>query len=309
MKFNRITFLLLILLLGACTSKPTPEIAPTAGIFEPPPVYTATIPGVPSPVVMPTATINYPESLTTQELHQRLDPFASVENVSCALPCYNGLVLGQSDTHSVYNFYAQLGIGIPDMIPGDYPMVRDHGTGRLGAWLTKTSDALNAESMGLAAPQIGIFLQDDIAETLYLTWGYYPPYLTVNQVLTQMGEPGSLMLAVIFEGDQPTYVLQVTYPDRQTGFAFFGNTTGAANTPQVCLNSDQIESTTLGITKPGLVPMDNIRYIELMLPVTQILGMSYADFAAEMAGDACLDIPATAVSAWQALSSGDSSQP
>jgi hypothetical protein len=295
-----ILLLLMISLLAACTAKPTPDARPTPQIFNPPPVFTATIPGVPSPAYTPTKIINYPESITTKEMHQRLDPFGGVEG-SCPLPCYNGLNFGQSDTNDVYNFYARLGIGIPDLIPGDYPTVRDYGTGRLGAVLTKTTDGLNAEAMGLAAPQIAIFMQDNIAETLYLTWGYYPPYLSVSQVLTQMGQPASLRLALIFDQDQPTYLLEMIYPDRQTGFAYFGNTLGAANAPQVCFTAEQVETVTMGITKPDLAPMDGIRYIDLLLPLTDTLGITDADFAAEMAGDGCIDIPATAVAAWQAL--------
>jgi hypothetical protein len=302
MKSNRLVFPFLILLLAACTAKPEPDTGPTPQIFNPPPVYTATIPGVPSPVYTPTIIINYQESLTTQELHQRLDPFGSVEG-NCQLPCYFGLLLGQSETNDVYNFYAHLGIGIPDLIPGDYPAVRDHGTGRLGAALTKTTDALNANSMGLGAPQMGIYVQDNIAESLYLTWGYYPPYLPVSRVLTQMGQPGSLRLALIFVEDQPTYLLELLYPDRQTGFAYFGNTLGTANAPQVCFDADQVQSTTLAITKVGLTPMESIRYGELLLPLTDTLGITYPDFAAEMAGDACIDIPATAIPVWQALGS------
>jgi|GEM_PF-1852070 len=301
MKQIRILLLLsaAMIMAGCGSSNPTPSPNSTFTVFDVPPLVTATIAGVPSPVMSPLPTLSYPESLTTQELHQRLDPFSNPPD--CALPCYNGLVMGTSDVYDVYNFYARLGIGVPDLIPGDFPAVQQSGKGRLGAWLTKTSDAMNADQMGLSAPQMAIFVENNTAQSLNLTWGYYPPYLTAQQVLDKMGQPSALNLAILFAENPPVYILTMIYPDRQMGFAFYGTTVQNGDSLQTCLTKDQVANTVMAIVKQGDVPLSTIRFNEYLLPLTATLGISYEDFSAVLASTGCFDVPASTWDKWKSI--------
>src|SRR5689334_5748600 len=123
MMHKRMLFTLLaaVMLAGCASRTSQQQPRPTVGVFNPPVMLTATVPGLPSPNVTPTRQLLLPESLSTAEILQRLDPFHSpIAPQGCALPCYDGLQMGSSISNDVYDFYAHLGIGIPDLIPGDF---------------------------------------------------------------------------------------------------------------------------------------------------------------------------------------------
>jgi hypothetical protein len=121
----------------------------------------------------------------------------------------------------------------------------------------------------------------------------------VPQILTQLGEPPVLRLALVFDEDPPAYLLEMVYPDRQMGFAFYGQTLGDLSARQVCLNPDQVQASSMGIVAPGISPMEDILYVDRLLPLADTLSITYADFAAEMSGDGCIDVPAGTWTAWQ----------
>jgi hypothetical protein len=243
-----------------------------------------------------TATPNPRESLTTAELHERLDPFTpTVEG--CELPCYNGLVIGQTGWIGALNFYARLGIGPTDTIPGDYDAARD-GTGRLGAWLTKTSDAAQAEDMGLAAPLVDLYLEDGTVQILYVVWGYAPPYLTLPGVLDALGPPGQVDLAVDPATDPAGYVLRALYPDRRAGFAFYGETAPATGGAALCFDAAHVERTFFGLFAEGVPMMEGLDGMETLRPLAEVDGRTVDDFAADLADGGCLSLPGDALSLW-----------
>jgi len=254
----------------------------------------------PSPGVFPTEQpLLPPDILTTQQMHDRLDPFGEAIP-GCSLPCYNGLIMGQATLLDTYNFYARLGIGIPDLIPGDYQAIQD-GEGQLRAWLTKTADADRAEEMGLGAPLVAVSIAHNTPEALYVNWSYEPPYLSVSTILGQAGEPDQLELALLFSEEPPVYVLVMVYDGWNGGFAFTGLTTGDATTRRVCLSDSQVRVTTMGLFAPGLSPMEDLPNNRFLLPLSEVLGISIAEFATRIAAGDCIDIPASTWPAWRAL--------
>src|SRR5512139_3548658 len=103
MTFRRLVFMAVIAItLAACGGKtPTaaPGDAPGAGTQPNPPATTQ-----PPPTPLPTVP---PETLITDQVTQRLDPFAAAD---CQLPCFNGLTPGDTGLFDALGFYARLGI-------------------------------------------------------------------------------------------------------------------------------------------------------------------------------------------------------
>jgi hypothetical protein len=243
----------------------------------------------------------FPESLTNAELHQRLDPFSDVEG-SCPLPCYNGLTAGQSNLQDVLAFYSHLGIGATDLIPGDYEAAQD-GSGRLSAWLTKTSDVVQAEEMGLAPPLVNVYLQDNVVQYVYVGWEYLPPYLHPSRVLEQLGQPDNLNLALILDQNPPSYLLQFVYAQRGIGVAFSGPMPGDSSQREVCPSGGQVNVTVFGIFIPGTAPMQGLNNAEYLLPLETTLRLSYTDFVGLLSAGECLSIPAAQWTPWQTMQS------
>jgi hypothetical protein len=284
-------------LLAACSPS-----GPNAALTHPPP--TAVIYDVRLPTSLPSTQTSGqallpPETLSTEQLHARLDPFSGM-TPDCSLPCYNGFTPGQAELIDAYNFYSRLGIGIADLVPGDYQAIQD-GEGQLRAWLTKTTDADRAAEMGLAAPLASISVADNTPQSLYIGWGYEPPYLTLPIILQQLGAPERLDLALDFSQEPPTYLLQLVYADLSTGFAFAGATGGDSATRQVCLSGDPVQAVSMGLFAPGHPPMDGIPNSALLLPLSDTLGLSYEEFATRVTAGNCIDVPASAWPAWQSL--------
>jgi hypothetical protein len=283
-------------LLTACGGPPStaiPSPAPQSEAATPAPLEI-----VPTPVE-PTPDLPRPETLTTEQLHQRLDPFAGLA-ADCALPCYNGLIPGASGAYDTLLFYSHLGIGLGDLIPGDDQSLRS-GTGSVSAWLTKTSDVTQAEEMGLAPPLVDIYLQDGLTQYLYVGWQYYPPYLTLPRVLEMLGPPTRLDLALVFDQQPPAYMLQLVYDEQRTGFAFSGPTSGDDAARQVCLGDESVSVTRFGVFAPGVTPMEGLSNSPYLLPLAETVGLPYEDFAALVASGECLTIPAETWGAWQAI--------
>ena len=292
-------FAIVLFFLTACSGPTTsPQVTglpPTMDVFGSP--YPTWTPG-PLPALTPTLAAREPDNLTTAELHERLDPFSSE---ACALPCYGGLIAGQSNTQDVIDFYSRLGVGIQDLIPGDYPKVEDR-TGRMGAYLSKTSDILEAMEGGFEPPLVDIYIENDVVQHVYVGWTrYYPPYLTLPRVLEMMGQPDQLTLGLVFGRAPVTFVVQVVYMDERVGFSYYGNTLGDAAVRQVCLSDEQVALTYLGLFAPDLMPMEGRADGEYLLPLEETLAISYADFAARMSGGGCLDIFSGQWGPWQAI--------
>jgi hypothetical protein len=284
-------------LLVACAGPPPTPVAPS-----PLPQGEAATPApleiVPTPVE-PTPDLPRPEVLTTEQLHQRLDPFVGLA-ADCALPCFNGLVPGASGAYDTLLFYSRLGIGLGDLIPGDDQSLRS-GTGSVSAWLTKTSDVTQAEALGLAPPLVDVYLQDGLTQYLYVGWGYYPPYLTLPRVLETLGPPTHLDLALIFDQQPPTYMLQLVYDEQRTGFAFSGRMSGDESALLVCLDDEGVSVTRFGVFALDAVPMEGLSNSAYLLPLAETAGLPYEEFAALAASGECLPIPAETWGAWQAI--------
>jgi hypothetical protein len=277
---------------GGSSSVPTATFS-AAGIVNPP-IVTATYSG--QPTIQPARAILPPENLTTVEMHARLDPFMNPPP-GCSLPCYNYLIAGEANVNDVYDFYSRLGIGLADLIPGDYPGVQD-GSGRLAAWLTKSRDAADAANMGLAAPLVTIYVTDNIVDTVSVGWEYLPPYLSIPQVLNQMGEPGELLIGIVPLATETAALIELGYSDQQTAFVYFMKSIPDAQGLRACLDADSVHSVSMGIARPSMVPMDGLEYSETLKPLGNALGMGYSDFASAMTTSGCLEIPSTALSQW-----------
>lgn len=293
-----ISILTVALLLIGCSQRPTPAPQPTFAVFDAPIVVTATIEGVPSPNVTVTPTLAAPESLSMDEALARLDPFSDAD---CELPCYNGLIMGSSTHNEVYNFFARIGIGLHDLIPGDFEEFRHDGTGRLGAWLTRTRDAAAIEQQDITPPLVSVYMVNNTADATFVSWSTYPDYLSVSNILTQLGEPASTRLGMVFSETPVTYLLELTYPSRQTSIIIYGDAIGDSSKQQVCFNADQVYAVSMGVFKPADTPIQQISYVEYLLPLAETLGIAYTDFAAAMSSTGCFDVPASSWSAWQSI--------
>jgi hypothetical protein len=192
------------------------------------------------------------------------------------------------------------GIGLHDLIPGDYPGIADR-TGLLRAGLTKARDVEQAEAMGLTPPVASISVLENVAEIVAIGWEYSPPYLSAPIIVQQMGQPDQIDLAVIFTQEPPAYLLHFFYTEERVGFGFSGTTLGDSSALQICLLPEQIEYTSMNILAPDLDPLETLSFSYLLLPVEDTLGISTADLAASIAVGECFGVPASAWPNWQTV--------
>lgn len=276
-------------LLAGCSASPATfaPATPTptgeeAALPTPAPVEMA----LPTPALTPTLVL--PDSLTAAELHQRLDPLAGV-GTACTLPCYNGLTAGQAGLAEVLDFYARLGLGPEDLIPGDYEAAQD-GTGRLGAWLNKASDEVQAEQSGLIPPLVDIYIEDNILQYVYVGWSYSPPYVTLARVLGTLGQPGQVGIGLALDAEPPTYIVRLVYPAQRAGFAFYGAIRSEVGQQQVCFSEADIQRVFFGVFAPEVPMMEGLAYSESLVALAG-LGVPYEDFAAQADAGGCLPLP------------------
>lgn len=288
-------------LLAACSESSGAAPSGTGMQPAPPtaePLASPTLPLTPIPPAA-TPTLSPPESLSTTELVARLDPFGSTER-RCALPCYNGLQVGQSSLWDALGFYAWLGIGVPDLIPGDYAAAQD-GTGRLGAWLTKTTDVVQAMDAGFIPPQVDLYLEEDVLQSIYIGWLAAPPELAPARVLAELGQPEQIDLALVFSQEPPAALLRLLYPGAQAGLAYYGSVAGTAAGWHACFPGEPAGQVFLGIFAPGVPPMAGLSYSDALLPLADTLSVPRDQLAAQIAATGCVEIPADRAVAWQTL--------
>jgi hypothetical protein len=285
--------LLATCLLAACSGDQTGG-TPSAGEANAPslPTWTPASPGSTAAVVVP-----YGDSITTAELEARLDPFGSPD---CMPPCYNGLVPGHGGLQEALQFYARLGISALDMQPGDYDSVQD-GTGNLGAVLTRSSDILQTLNTGFAPPHVDLRLSDNVVRYVNIKWDGIPAYIALSRVLANMGQPDRLDLGLIFGGENPEFVIQLTYSTSQTGFAYFGDAPSDGSQLQVCLSPDHMKAALMGTYAPDEALMAGFSHEKYLLPIQDTLGLSFDDFVAQANAGGCLTIPSSQWDAWQTL--------
>jgi hypothetical protein len=287
----------LVVWLSACTSSPPSSPASSAL----PPAGTLPVPLTPTPAPptsVPTLPAPPPDSLTTDQLNQRLNPFASAD---CTLPCYNGITPGQSGLPEATQFYARLGIGLSDIVPGDYQTVLG-GTGNLRATLMRSSDVVQALQGGLIPPEANIFLANGVVQIVYVRWSTYPAYLAAPAVLSALGPPDQVSLALMFGADPNVpsrFVVEMVYVGKQSGLIFVGNTDGDAASRQVCLSDQAVKQTVLGVFAPGLTPLADNPAKAKVLPLEGSTGVSITSFATMISAGGCLQIAADRWNQWR----------
>jgi len=244
----------------------------------------------------PAASIPTPETITTAQLAQRLNPFADPQ---CALPCFNGLTPAAGDFYAALSFYSQLGISSADMVPGDYENTLD-GTGHLAASLLRASDVQQAVAAGYRPPRIDIALESGVVSNIFVNWSDYPPAMTLPIILGQLGPPDDLKIGLMFETDPPTFLIQMIYTGRQSGFLFRGTAESAGQALSVCPDAAHITGSALGIYGQGVVPLAGIDAANRLLPMEQSTGIAADQFAALAQASSCLTITADRWAQWQA---------
>jgi hypothetical protein len=198
-------------------------------------------------------------------------------------------------------FYSHLGIGVSDLVPGDYRLALG-GTGNLRATLMRSTDISQAVDAGFIPPETNIYLSEGKVQFVYVRFKQYSGSLAAPRILTSLGVPDQVGLAMLFAGgpDAPSnFVVQIIYAQRQTGFIFLGTTTGDATAQQVCLTDAAVKETVMGIFAPGLNPLGDNPSKAKILPLDQSAGISTADFATAASAGSCLSIPAETWSQWQ----------
>lgn len=291
-RFTLVLVFLILLAIGlaACGGAATPAPDPVLpGDASPAPGSTVvSFTPIPTFTLAPTATRIPPETLTNQELHERLNPYVATDP-ACTLPCYNGLIPGQSDMGGTMAFFARLGIGERDFIPGDY-QVAQNGTGKLGAWLTKTSDITQAEAQGLPAPLVDLYVENGIVQNVYVAYGYTPSYLTPAAVLNQPAAPESIDLGLDVSASPVTYTLRLLYPATSHGVAFYGIATPTDAGYDVCFDSDHLRKAMFGLFAPNLPLMEGIPGVDTLRPIAEVV--SQQDFLTAVGSGGCLTLPA-----------------
>jgi hypothetical protein len=284
----------LVVLLSACGPSqglgPTADTLPGAGPLPIPPSPT---PEQPTPSPTPP-----PDTLTAEQLNQRLNPFASPE---CALPCYNGLTPGIGGLPDALGFYARLGIGLSDFVPGDYQTAQA-GTGNLRATLMRSSDVVQALQGGFSPPEANIYLSGGKVQVIYVRWSAYPAYLAGPAVVTGLGAPDQVGLGMLFTTDPnvPThFVVQMIYSGQQSGLVYLGDTAGDAGSRQVCLSDQAVKQSVLGVFAPGITPLGDNPARAKVLPLEESTGTSIADFTTTISAGGCLQIPADKWTQWR----------
>jgi hypothetical protein len=288
----RITWILALLTLASCAAQPTaaPAVEPTqtqaAGAPLPPtPLPTFT----PLPTTAPTATPNPPAKLTVEELDQRLDPLGSD---ACHLPCYGFLTVGQADLDGALEFYSRLGIGLSDLMPGDYDGVRT-GSGDLHAWLNKATDQAAAEAAGYAPPLVDLTLQDGLVNQVYVGWTQMPERLDAARIAGGLGEPDTIEAAVVQDGESTTYMLRLIYSIWQADFVYYGPAAvNDAGLHQICVNQDTVQQVLFGVWEPGTGPKEGLAHSEHLQPIEELTGSSMSDLTAQLANGQCLIVSA-----------------
>jgi hypothetical protein len=281
----------LIVLLTACGGRPTatPTALPAGGTNLAQPTPSLTQPtAIPAPP---------PDRLTTEQLSQRLDPFGAPD---CVLPCFNGLTPGDAGLVETLGFYARLGIGVTDLVPGDYQTALS-GTGNVRATLMRSSDVVEAVQAGFVPPEANIYLDQGKVQIVYARWNAYPGAVAAPRILTALGPPDQVGLAMLFtaEPNVPTrFVIEMLYPGKQTGFLYLGDAAGDAAARQVCLTDVAVKETIMGIYAPGLTPLSDNPAKARLLPLEQSAGVSITDFVAAAAGGGCLSIAADRWDQW-----------
>lgn len=280
-------------LLGACSARapasPTDVPPPTSPPVAPAPTDVPAATEISPP---PTAEPIPPDSLTTVELYARLNPLTEAEP-GCDLPCYGGLTPGDSPMADVFTFYARLGVGEQDLIPGDVQSAAD-GSGRLGAGLNKATDV----QPGAAVPLVDIGVEEGIVQSVYVGWPDAPADLTPAAVFDALGEPAEIDLAIDAGAETPFYLLRLAYPDLRSGFAFRGALQAGAGTQDACLSVDGLERAFFGTFAPEQPIMAGLANEEMLLPLRETLGMSYDDLAALAAAGGCLSLTPEQVALW-----------
>ena len=282
---------LIAIALAACGGAATPAASNPVPADDAAPAANSTAVSftpIPTFTLAPTATRIPPETLTNQELHARLNPYAPADP-ACTLPCYNGLIPGQSDMAGTMAFFARLGIGERDFIPGDYQAAQN-GTGKLGAWLTKTSDITQAEAQGLPAPLVDLYIENGIVQNVYVAYGYTPSYLTPAAVLNQPAAPESIDLGLDVSVSPATYTLRLLYPATQSGVAFYGIASPTDAGYDICFDSDHLRRAIFGLYAPGLPLMEGIPGVDTLRPIAETA--SQQDFLTAVGSGGCLTLPA-----------------
>lgn len=293
MRLRRLAFTAgLALMLAACQAKATPA-APTAA----PAIGGQPLPPQPTQAPTPLPVIT-PETVTAQQITQRLDPFGSPD---CQPPCYNGLTPGSSTLTDALAFYARLGIGISDFVPGDIQRAVT-GNGNLRASLMRATDISQALDSGYTPPETNVFMHDGKVQYIYTRYETYAPALDAARVLSTLGAPDKVGLALIFTNDPNTpsnFVLQLVYSAKQTGFSYLGSTKGDAAAQQTCLNGTAVRETLIGVFAPDLAPFSDNPSTPRILQLYDSTGISPADFANGIASSGCINIPADKWLQWR----------
>ncbi len=273
--------LLAVLLLAACGSSAQPTAAPAdSGAPAPPPSLTPPPTDRVAPTLEPTPSPT-PESvaeLSHAELQARLNPLTAEDG--CALPCYNSLVPGAT-VEDVMRFYARLGIGQDDLIPGDYEDARS-GTGRLGAWLNKASDQAQVEAAGQRPALADVYVVDDAVQYAYIGWQAVPEGLTPADVVAALGPPAEVELGALRDETPPGYVLAMMYPAQQAAFAYYGPLDAAG---QACPAAGGLERVFFGVFAPDVPMLDGLTGFDALQPA------SPEAVLAAVGGQGCVPLP------------------
>lgn len=285
-------------LMGCSTPPPSPSATTTSVTFAPSPNATlplATYTPLPSPVpptttplptqASPSPTFTPYPTLTAEERYAFVREMLKT-NAGCELPCWWGVVPGETDWHTVLNRFRAVGFAF------DIP----HPTRPYDYLLDLSFDHQNSVVQSI---QVTSYISPgDKSERFAQDWHRY----SLDQVLTRYGEPSQVMLELWPNPPEPYYPyrLFVFYEERGILIAYEGPAI-PGETLQVCPKFEQVTHLRLWLQSPGqerslleLADLDPLEQAQ-MLPLEEATGMDVQTFyeTFRQAGTTtCLESPA-----------------
>lgn len=269
------------------SSTPTPKMKysslPTQMPFTATPNIQVTITpnlptATPTPTQFPTFDIAYSD-LSKEDATQKLIELLKT-NRGCELPCWWGIIPGETDVDSLEHIFVPLGFNWNR----DFESLRDNASYKASTSLTSEDNIVHS-----------IKVRGGAREETYDRNEAWRPY-AIPQVLERLGLPENVYVYYPFRfdpGGMQAYRMFLYYPDLGVEIDYLGKATLIDNRPgwaQACHNILETDEINLFLFQPGTVP-DYLEQTmpESSLPLPKLEGDPYDWVSWEQATESSLD--------------------
>jgi hypothetical protein len=272
------TAILAILLLSSCalseppqakatpTPRPTETVLPTTATWQPSPTSQPT-PVPPFAFLPPASEVPV---LSEQALSELL---ALRPSPDCALPCWNELTPGSSDTEDIAQFFSTLGVNPAVLDPRDTRIPGETGWFRTaGIAFTEETSTIGAisYSLGLDGVNVQWSAADGRVRSIWISYWGPPPQFDIRSVFSTMGMPDTVLMDYAGGGAYRTVLtyiakgalVRVDARPREYGPPpnFY---------PHLCLSHDELEGPQIILVPAG---RDPLLFTEWITDIPEYLG-------------------------------------